>query len=332
MIPPSSIGSDEERGAALLTALLLVSVIAVIAVTSLDRLMLSTRLTGNAAAMAQARAFTDAAENVALSQAALLSAGGPGEVVREAVEAGLGKARRIPVDEGSIEMSLDDGGNCFNLNSLVRLSGGGVLVRDPPMGTTFVNLLGLLGFDANRANRIAASATDWIDSDDIALPGGAEDTAYRRRSPGYLPPDGMMAHASELKAVDGMDAEAWARIEPFVCALPEAEPSKINVNTLRPDQAMLLSMLDPASLPPALAKSLLANRPAAGYADLQRFWSQPQLSKMKNAVTFEQTAVRSRYFLMEARVDYGDIAIGERALIDASRGRPYVLWRQEMID
>ena len=59
-IPPQS-----ERGAALLTVLLLVAVMAVITATALDRLRLSTRLAVNGAAMAQARAYSLAAEGIA---------------------------------------------------------------------------------------------------------------------------------------------------------------------------------------------------------------------------------------------------------------------------
>ena len=73
----SPIIKDSERGAALLTVLLLVSVIAVIAATSLDRLKLATRLTGNVAAMDQARAFLLSAEDVALAQVTALTARNP---------------------------------------------------------------------------------------------------------------------------------------------------------------------------------------------------------------------------------------------------------------
>ena len=59
--PPSG-----EKGAALLTVLLLVAVMAVISATALDRLRLSTRLAVNGAAMAQARAYTLAAEGIAV--------------------------------------------------------------------------------------------------------------------------------------------------------------------------------------------------------------------------------------------------------------------------
>ena len=54
-----------ERGAALLTVLLLVAVISVLAASALEKLRLSTRLAANGAAIEQARAFAYAAETVA---------------------------------------------------------------------------------------------------------------------------------------------------------------------------------------------------------------------------------------------------------------------------
>ena len=58
---------SSERGAALLTVLLLVAVIAVLAGTALEKLRLSTRLGGNAVALDQARAYSFAAETLALT-------------------------------------------------------------------------------------------------------------------------------------------------------------------------------------------------------------------------------------------------------------------------
>ncbi len=59
----------DERGAALLSVLLLVAVMAVIAATALDRLTLATRLAGAAASVDQARAFADAGEALVLRRA-----------------------------------------------------------------------------------------------------------------------------------------------------------------------------------------------------------------------------------------------------------------------
>src|SRR5436305_532065 len=60
-VPPSG-----QRGAALLTVLILVAVIAVLAATALEKLRLATRLGGNAVAIEQARGFAYAAEALAM--------------------------------------------------------------------------------------------------------------------------------------------------------------------------------------------------------------------------------------------------------------------------
>src|SRR3954453_12172131 len=60
--------SPSETGAALLTVLLLVALIAVLAGAALEKLRLSTRLGGNAVAMDQARAYSYAAETLALTK------------------------------------------------------------------------------------------------------------------------------------------------------------------------------------------------------------------------------------------------------------------------
>jgi general secretion pathway protein K len=55
----------QERGAALLTVLMLVAVIATLAATSLDRLTVATRLTANANIAAQGRQWLGLAEQLA---------------------------------------------------------------------------------------------------------------------------------------------------------------------------------------------------------------------------------------------------------------------------
>ena len=63
---------ERERGAALLTVLLLVAMIAVLAGTALERLRLTTRLAGNALGGEQARDYARAAEALAPEQPAVL--------------------------------------------------------------------------------------------------------------------------------------------------------------------------------------------------------------------------------------------------------------------
>src|SRR3546814_5372505 len=62
-LPPA-----RERGAALLTVLLLVAVMSVVTATLLERLTIATRLTGNAGALDQVRAYTLSAEALAAAR------------------------------------------------------------------------------------------------------------------------------------------------------------------------------------------------------------------------------------------------------------------------
>src|SRR3546814_7059773 len=67
-----------------------------------------------------------------------------------------------------------------------------------------------------------------------------------------------MADVSELRAVRGVTPKIYARLKPWLCVLPVAEPVQLNVNTLAPAQAPLLAMLLPGKLGLADARAVLA--------------------------------------------------------------------------
>src|SRR3546814_16911657 len=71
-LPPA-----RERGAALLTVLLLVVVMSVVTATLLERLTIATRLTGNAGALDQVRAYTLSDEALAAARIGDLIDGDP---------------------------------------------------------------------------------------------------------------------------------------------------------------------------------------------------------------------------------------------------------------
>jgi general secretion pathway protein K len=78
--PDPGIRRGQERGAALLTVLMLVAIIAVMAGAALEKLRLSTRLASNAATGEQARAYALAAETMALTRVSNLLAPRPKQV------------------------------------------------------------------------------------------------------------------------------------------------------------------------------------------------------------------------------------------------------------
>lgn len=314
-----------EQGAALLTVLLLVAVMAVISATALDRLRLSTRLAVNGAAMAQARAYTLAAEGIAAARVEDL-------LQRDAAQltnAGSWMDREIPVpvDRGQAFVRLSDGQNCFNLNSLVS-GERGAFNASPTGMRQFTKLMELLGINSNDAIIITESTIDWLDSDGNALPSGAEDSFYASQTTPYLPANRLFIDRGELKAVRGMTPTYYARLRPWICALPVAEPVRLNANTLAPDRAILLSALLDGKISPAQAKAVLAIRPSEGYGSAVKFWAIPQLAAAEVPADVQgQIGVTSNWFFLQSRVRAESIELESNALIRADGTSAQILWR-----
>jgi general secretion pathway protein K len=301
---------QQETGAALLTVLMLVAVIGVIAAASLERLRLSTRLTSNIAASDQARAYSYAAETLARIRIADLRAQDPEQRSRASW---FGRDLPFPIDGGTATARLGDGGNCFNLNALVTGSPATSYVARPTGIAQFAALMTLIGVREGIAQNIAVATADWIDSDSAPQSGGAEDGSY----PGFRTPNTLMADASEFKTVAGVTPELYARIRPWVCALPEATLSPININTLSPAQAPLIAMMIPGKLSLKAAKQMIDDRPAGGYATSVNFWSLPGLAGVTpSPEVLNQPQRITRWFALDLTVQLGGAELQETALID----------------
>lgn len=305
-VPPS------ERGAALLTVLLLVAVMATIAATALDRISVGTRLAGNVATVAQARAWLETAEVLASTRIEDLLAADESQTL---AHGWLGRERTIALPGGAaVRARIEDGGNCFNLNSLVEQRQDERLVARPLAERQFVALMVVLRIAEGEAARIAASATDYIDSDSLPLPSGVEDAN------GSLAANRMMADSSELRAVANVSDRHYNLLKPWICALPVAELSSINVNTLLPEQAPLLAMLVPGKLDVSRARAQIASRPADGFGSVVEFWDSPALAGLEpGSEQSQQAKVRTAFFKLRAWVGAGEVEMAEVALIDARR-------------
>ena len=312
----------EERGAALLTVLLLVAVMATVAATALDRIGVGTRFLANAASIAQARSWLDMAEQLAGTRIEDLLAA---DASQTTLAAGLlGAERSIDLPDGSVaKVRIDDGGNCFNLNSLVQRLQDGRMIARPFAARQFTALMESLGIAPGDAATIAASATDYVDPDSVPLPGGSED--------GEAGPSAnhLIAHASELRLVPNVTDRHYQLLERWICALPVAELSPINVNTLLAEQAPLVAMLVPGQIDVTRARSQIAARPADGYGSVLNFWQTPVMAGLEvPPEAAEQIKVRTGFFILRARVSAGDLEVAETALFDARLAPVRLLHRQ----
>jgi general secretion pathway protein K len=317
-----------ERGAALLAVLLLVAVTGAIAAAAMEGLRLSRAVAANAAALDQARAFADGVEQLTLLTIDDQVAQNPG---RTTLDGGWnGAVRRIPMPGGAIaEIRVRDGGNCFNVNSVVEGEAQSALIRRPSGVSEFMGLMIALGAGEGDARRIAEAAADWVDSDTVPGPGGAEDEAYASGPEPYRTANALFAEPGELRALAGMTPDLYRRLSPFLCALPVSDLAPINLNTLGPEQAPLLAMLAPGQLGLERARNVLAARPAGGWGSQVEFWRLDAMSGLAIPLDVQlQPQLRTRWFALDLRVQVGDSEYDETALADARLQPSHVVWRR----
>ncbi|MEP2989338.1 MAG: type II secretion system minor pseudopilin GspK [Parasphingorhabdus sp.] len=317
---------EKERGAALLTVLLLVAVIAVLAAHSIDRLAGATKLAANSRELSQAKSYLIAAESIGLQSAEQLVAASPGRITN--LGDWNGREQNFPVPGGLVRATLRDGGNCFNINSLVKQTQA-VFSPRPEGIEQFIRLMGLLDVPSRSAFDIAAATTDWLDSDMIASPGGAEDDQYLQLDKPYRTANTLMVDVSELRAVKGITSEIYGQLAPWLCALPTSDLSPININTLRPEQAILLAMLSTGNIDIVRGRQFLAQRSELGYASLNDFWAQPYPSSLGASREVQnQAKLTTRWFRLDASAEMQSARVEERVLIDAARRPAKLVNRQ----
>ena len=312
--------SPDRDGMALLTVLVLVAVMAALAVPMLDDIRFSVRRASNAAAMTQAQWLALGAETLARRQVERLTAPDP---LRTPLRPEWnGRVFDFPVEDGAVRLTVRDGQACFNLNSVVS-GPDEALSADPAGVTQFLALARAVGVPRARAQVIAESLVDWIDADGRPSPLGAEDGAYAAGVPAYRTGGTLLAEVSELRAVRGVTAGDYARLRPYLCALPLAGASPINVNTLTPEQAVLLVMMTDGRLGEGAARRVIRSRPPQGWSDPHAFWSQDALAgAAPSDRAYDQVVVATRFFALDARVAYGGAEAVLSALIEAAPGAP----------
>lgn len=309
-------GRAGERGGALLTVLLLVAIMSALSVAALEQLRLATRLAANSGAIDQARAYALGVETLAIDRIGTLAGRDTG---RTTLAGGWhGRPLTVPMPGGIVAATITDGGNCFNLNSVVEGLLPGQYEARPVGIRQFSGLMRVVGIGPAEARRVAASLADWIDADSAPNPDGAEDDIYAKAAVPYRTSGTLMSHPSELRAVNGVTPEIYRALRPWICALPDAELSPLNINTLSLDQAPLVAMLMPDQLDVTRARQIIADRPAGGWDSTVDFWSRPALQALSPPMEVQnQPRLVTRWFALALDVEVGGAQVSETALIDA---------------
>lgn len=164
----------------------------------------------------------------------------------------------LPVQGGAISGGIQDLEARFNLNNVITADGK----LDKTAYATLKRLLAVLNIPPDIANAIA----DWQDADHrVRSPGGAESGYYASRDPLYAPADMPFESVTSLRLVRGITPQVYARLAPYVTALPVATP--VNVNTAR--APVIAAIVPGISL--ERAREIVALRSPDGYASLGAF-------------------------------------------------------------
>lgn len=291
---------SSREGMALLTVLLLVAVMAAVCVLILDDVRFAVRRTANVEHQSELQAYAGVAEAVARQRLVALVAGNP--MRTPMTPRWNGQTQSTEMEGTVVRAVVRDGQACFNINSLVTGQGEDLRANDEG-ARQFVELGVAVGLPRARMTGVAEAVTDWMDSDHSPSGrGGAEDDRYATRRQPYRTAGLMMAEVSELRAVVGVDEALYARLRPYLCALPEARLTRVNINTLAREQASVLAALGGGQLRLEDARAALAARPAGGWSSVAAFWATPALNEVvADEALRSQTALVTHYF--DLRID-----------------------------
>lgn len=215
----------KQQGVALITALLVVSLAAVLAASLVKHLNYDIRRSENILRLDQAQLFNKNSVEFAM---VLISRdwelNNKIDTVED-IQTFNDYAIAIALDGPPVSLELFDLQSCFNLNNLTAAN-----TDLPKMRTQYSKLLSSLEIDINVHRTLTDSLIDWIDGDQKNQPQGAEYDYYIGLDHPYRIADAPLASISELRLVKGYTNAVIDQLKDHVCVLPNAN-SGININT-----------------------------------------------------------------------------------------------------
>ncbi len=307
----------KQKGIALITSLLIVTLASTAAVTITAQLQREIRRSGNMLHHDQAYIYALAAEDFARYGLKLDHDAGKTDHLNELWHI-------IPVSEeiegGTLEGKLKDLQGLFNINNLANK-------KDADL-QRFKRLLTNLQLTNEEILQVTASLQDWMDEDQTsALAYGAEDDYYQGLAEPdrpYLAGNRLLSHLSELRLIKGFSTELLTKLRinpsydeetgeplpPVFTALPEY--TELNINTA---PAEVLKSLD-IKITDEIAQQIINRRDGSVLegGDVTPFESIDDFKKylesiaIKNA-NVESLSVSTQYFLLNAKTTIGQMTM-----------------------
>lgn len=213
---------------------------------------------------------------------------------------------------------IEDAQTCFNVNSLLAVdptppvTDAAALPTKPVKEQIIEQLLIDSGVSTVVAEEIYQQLVDYLDGDSTTAKEGQESDAWAGTVPARLPANQMMRTISEIKLLPAFPQAAYAKVSKVLCALPDTRGT-VDVNTLIPAQAPLLSALFIGKLSEDEAARLLDSRPEEGWESVEALSKELETNypQVKDALTQVQPflAVNSNYFRVNSTGNTDDLTL-----------------------
>lgn len=307
----------QQRGVALIIALLVVALAAALSVGLSRDFDLNLRRSANTFIADQSWAYLRGAEELAfLSLQIDFDSDAAQESPRDDLnEVWAQQAAPYALDEGGwLSGGLEDLQGRFNLNLLGAPSPANAVgaARFDPAQQMFIRLLQALEgveVDEYEATRLTEAIADWIDSDDEPRLNGAESSFYGGLTPAYRAANAEMQSVSELRAIANMRPEVYLALRPFVTVWP-ANPVAINIHTAPlPILRAINSSGDLQPLSVDAGQSLLEQRDDVGFesvAELFKASAFNGIAEESLTPTASLLGTTTSYFLLTSSVEIAD--------------------------
>ncbi|MSQ47840.1 MAG: general secretion pathway protein GspK [Deltaproteobacteria bacterium] len=275
-------GRVRERGVALVTTLLAVTLLTIAVVEFAYSSQVDYHLAYNALRSLQASSLARSGVNLAIG--VLQKDGGSVSNIDSLGDLWARPLPPLPVGEGMVLVRVTDEQGKLNLNALRTPSGTIDLAWRGVAERLFV----IRGVDPALLEPIL----DWLDTDDAPEPHGAEREYYSQLTPPTAPRNAPFMTEGELGRVKGLTAQVRGRLSDVVTVLPTSP--RINVNTAPPEVlSALLSTVDQKLLDLFLTSR--GETPVRGANDFQ-----DRLGLLRDSKAERMISVRSDFFTIVA--------------------------------
>lgn len=283
---------QKQYGVALITALLVTAVATIAAVAMASRQQLDIRRSGNVIDVDRSYMFALGVEDWAKQ---VLIRDRKDNQIDNLEEDWATVLPPLSVEGGTVAGRIIDMQGLFNLNNLIN--NGAPSPNDR-------KIFELLLQNAGVSTDIIDAVIDWMDKDDQQIfPNGAEDNDYLSQDIPYRTPNAAIASPSELALIKGMKYEDYAKIAPYVTALPER--TMININTAPPQ--VLMAVIE--GITQSEAEQIVDDRANAPFKDINEFMAHTLVQG--RPVMQDSIGMESKYFMVtgSTQFDQGQLTL-----------------------